>query len=122
LDNDKRAEVLGFLAQFKKAASVGHIRLVYRPENEETIRDLEYTWRICEEILLALSTDDFARGPDEDRNRPGHVWVFGKRIGREIYIKLKVFEDGGRDYALCISFHYSEVPLQYPLRTEGDRQ
>ena len=120
MDEDKRAEVVGFLADFKKAASVGHVQFVQRLENNETMKDLGFNRRVYEDLILALSTDDYASGPDEDRDRPGHLWVFGKRIGREIYIKLKLYQFGGRDYAKCISFHYSEAPLKYPLRTQGD--
>jgi hypothetical protein len=120
LDNDKPTETLRFLARFKKAGSAGHVQLINRPENNDTIRDLGLTWPLCEELLLALSTKDFSSGPLDDRDRPGELWVFGKRIGREIYIKLKVYQCGGRDYAKCISFHYSEAPLTYPLRKQGD--
>ncbi len=66
MDEDKRAEVVRFLAEFKKAACVGHVQFVERLENNETIQDLGFNKRVCEDLILALSTDDYATGPDED--------------------------------------------------------
>ena len=67
--------------------------------------------------LFSLSVDDYCHGPDDDRDRPGLIWVFGKRVeGMEIYIKLKLAEVGKEAIAKCLSFHPADFPLCFPLR------
>lgn len=120
MEGDKRAQVNRFLTDFKKTATARPIQFIQRLEYNETVKDLGFTRRNCVDVVLALSADDYVSGPEEDRDRPGFVWVFGKRIGREIYIKLKLYEAGAIAHAKCISFHYAEYRLAFPLRTAAD--
>ena len=69
-----------------------------------------------EEIVLSLSVMDYSAGPIKDEYKTGDYWVFGKQIeGDEIYIKLKIANHHGTEYAVCYSFHKSEYPMSYPF-------
>lgn len=107
-----------FLLEFKKAATSGSgVDLVPRKNTRPTLLKLGLTTRNVEEILLSLSVADYCKGPEEDRDRPGEVWFFGKEIeGYEVYIKLKVANVSGRAIAKCISFHFAEYPLSFPYK------
>lgn len=83
----------------------------------EALTLLGITRRICHDELLSLSVEDYCQGPEDDRDRPGEVWVFGKRFeGKDIYIKLKLAKVGKETIAKCLSFHLAEFPLCFPLR------
>lgn len=60
------------------------------------------------------------RGPEDDIDMPGEdVWIFGAKVhGIEHYIKLKINRLDQDDCLVCISFHKSERPLQYPYADE----
>jgi len=61
--------------------------------------------------------ENYYDGPKQDRDRPGKVWEFGKKIdGNEIYIKLKIAEVNNEKLAKCISFHKANSPLSFPLK------
>ena len=67
--------------------------------------------------ILSLSTTDYCSGPKPDKDMPGEIWEFGKRIGgKGVYIKLKIAQVGNNKIAKCISFHKAEFPLCYPLK------
>ncbi len=68
------------------------------------------------------SVENYCQGPEPDKDRPGHIWIFGKQVGsEEIYIKLKIAQVGKEKIAKCISFHTSDFPLCYPYRGEERR-
>lgn len=82
----------------------------------KTLTLLGITRRICYDELLSLSVEDYCQGPENDRDRPGEVWVFGRHLeGKEIYIKLKLAKAGKETIAKCLSFHVAEFPLCFPL-------
>ncbi len=88
-----------------------------RVKNRDSLFDLGLTGKQREEIVLELSVLDYSSGPIEDEYKPGLYWVFGKQVeGVEIYIKLKITEHHGKEYASCFSFHKSERPLSYPFK------
>lgn len=113
-------DVRDFLLQFKQAATQGSgIDIVPRRDTLRTLSQLGLTKSNLEELLLSLSVADYCKGPKEDRDRSGHIWVFGKQIGQqEIYIKLKVAEVKGASMAKCISFHVAEFEMKYPYRQD----
>jgi len=89
--------------------------LVPRKSIRPTLLKLGLTKQNVEEILLSLSVKDYCKGPEDDRDRPGELWFFGKNIkGCDIYIKLKVACIDGSKIAKCISFHEAKWPLEYP--------
>ena len=72
-----------------------------------------------DDAILALTPHDYCTGPepDEDPQRGGSIWVFGAEVhGQQVYIKLKLVEDGPLRHAICVSFHRAEWPLHFPFR------
>lgn len=114
-----RRQIQSFLIGFKQAVTQGSgVYLVPRHDTTVTLSHLGITKKNLEELLLALSVENYSSGPEEDRDRAGSVWVFGKEIrGYEIYIKLKIVEVSGVKLAKCISFHIASFPMKYPYKT-----
>jgi hypothetical protein len=45
------------------------------------------------------------------------MWVFGKNVkGQEVYIKITL--GFPISTTICISFHFAEYPMRYPLKTQ----
>jgi hypothetical protein len=119
LSRDKEGEVSLFLKEFKQVARARGIDFIPRQEFISTLTLFGITRRNCQDEVLSLSVEDYCQGPDDDRDRPGKVWVFGRRIeGREVYIKLKLAKVGDEMIAKCLPFHHAEFPLCFPLRSE----
>lgn len=118
-DKERRLQVSDFLKDFKE--NIGQGRTYFYPhlKNLETLAELGLTYRNREDILLALTVEDYSAGPTMDTYYAGQVyWVFGKQLEDvELYIKIKLVSQAEGEYAVCISFHTSEVPLGYPFRT-----
>ena len=74
------------------------------------------------DVLIKLEFEDYVAGPELDEDRfAGYVWLFGKWINsKEFYIKIKCNELDTHGEKLlnvyCLSFHYSEHPLNYPFK------
>lgn len=111
-------KVRKFLLEFKQVATSGSgIDIVPRRETRPTLLELGLTKANLEEIVLGLSVADYCKGPDADRDRPGEIWVFGRKIKeREVYIKIKVAQVEGKHIAKCLSFHFAQHPMKFPLR------
>ena len=124
MSEGKEEKINIFLKEFKMVAKQRGIDFIPRQEFIETLILFGITRRNCEEEILSLSVDDYCQGPDDDRDRPGKVWVFGRHIeGREVYIKLKLAMVGKETIAKCLSFHPAEFPLCFPLRPKkGGRE
>lgn len=93
-----------------------------RPKNNETVKKLGLTKKNIEDIILALTEDNYYKGPkQDDRNPNQQIWEFGKEIdGIEVYIKLSIATVNKIQIAKCISFHEAEYPLSYPVKqTKG---
>ena len=114
-----RKEIQSFLVSFKQAVTQGSgVFLIPRHDNRVTMSHLGITKKNLEEILLALSVENYSSGLEEDRGRSGQIWVFGKEVrGYEIYIKLKVADVSGRKIAKCISFHIASYSIEYPYKS-----
>ncbi len=119
----KQAEIRGFLIEFKGIMSKGRgLDIVNRRENIDTLARIGLTKKNLIEEIMTVSVENYCQGPDPDKDRPGHIWVFGKQIGsEEIYIKLKIAQVGKEKIAKCISFHTADFPLCYPYRGEERR-
>ena len=115
-----RKQIQSFLIGFKQAVTQGSgVVLIPRHDTTVTLSHLGITKRNLEEILLALSVENYSSGPEDDRGRAGSIWVFGKEIrSYEIYIKLKIAEVSGEKIAKCISFHIASYPMEYPYKTK----
>jgi hypothetical protein len=111
-------QVNSFLKELKAIITSGRgLFMIPRASNNATITMLGLTRKTVELEILSLSTVDYSSGPEQDRDRPGDLWIFGKTInGHEIYIKLKIAEIKDTKIAKCISFHKAEFSLTYPFK------
>ncbi len=108
-----------FLVRLKEAIEKHDLKVVNRTKNRDALAELGLTFEIQREVVLGLTTQDFSEGPVPDRDKPGYVWIFGPALeSRRLYIKLKLADSGDGPYALCISFHPAEFPLELPYKGE----
>jgi hypothetical protein len=113
--NELRKLVHEFLLEFKNLIYENRFHIKPNIKNKEGLLELGLTRTQREEIILSLSVTDYNSGPIKDKLNPGYYWVFGKQIeGIEVYIKLKIIEERGVEYAVCFSFHRSESSLKHP--------
>ncbi|HVV03421.1 MAG TPA: hypothetical protein VHC96_04325 [Puia sp.] len=85
-------------------------------KNTLTLLDLEMSYTDAKKTLLELTCEDYAAGPLPDKLYDlSDMWVFGKIIkGKEVYIKVQLGRPNST--TICISFHYSEHKMVYPLK------
>lgn len=106
-----------FLKEFKQLVQEGGLYVVNRSDHQKSLGELGLTKEAGKIEILGLSVTDYCKGPQPDKDKPGDIWVFGKKIeGREVYIKLKIAQVGTYKIAKCISFHAAEQPLCYPFK------
>jgi hypothetical protein len=126
LDHGKKKKVAKFLKEFKKIATTGRgLDLIPRAENIACLAELRITKKNQKEEIMSLTVDDYCEGPEPDKDRPGEVWLFGKRISsKEVYIKLKIAQVGKETIAKCLSFHPAKHPLCFPFKLGegGDKE
>jgi len=80
---------------------------------------LGITAKIRKEEILSLSVENYHQGPEPDRDKPGEIWIFGKKVNdKEVYIKLKIAQVDGVKIAKCLSFHPNEFSMSYPYSEE----
>lgn len=119
--DEKIRQIREFLIRFKALATTDRgIDVIPRLPNNQALADLGLTKGNRHEEILALSAEDYCKGPEPDADRPGEVWVFGKTINdRSVYIKLKIANVGaGVEIAKCISFHEAQFPLSFPCKRD----
>jgi len=109
-------EIEGFLSDFKQKLEFWGLQIrLDRKKNIDTLAELELTALKLKGILKELKINDYSQGPEEDiLYKSQDMWIFGKNIkGREVYIKITLGQLS--DKVICISFHFSEYPMQYPF-------
>jgi hypothetical protein len=117
-----RQQVAQFLNDFKAAMSLGFVRWLERSAEGKThLTGLNINRNQAIEYLLALTPDNYCRGPDPDDFEPSReVWIFGCDVeGVAAYIKLTLQPDPRRRsvvWGLIWGFHKAEYPLKFPLR------
>ena len=79
------------------------VRFADRAKNLEGLARLGMLPEHAEDIIFALTDQDYASGPERDRDgSEGEIWVFRKDVGSSVvYIKLKL----DKANASCLSFH-----------------
>lgn len=115
-----REEVDEFLKQCRVIGRKSFY-LAHRPENKATLSELGFTHKDVLDTVFNLTTGDYSKGPEPDRNYRGDCWFFGKVInGKEVYIKLEIsrYNNPGDkvDTLYCISFHFSNNKIDYPYK------
>lgn len=121
MSEERKDKVRAFLRAFKKIALHRGVHFIPRREFLETRAWLDLTKENCRDEIMALTVDDYCKGPSPDRDRPGDVWIFGKRIsGTDVYIKLKLASVEGQTIAKCLSFHPAGHPLCFPFKEKKE--
>ena len=111
-----------FLFQFKEFAQ-NVFSFYAREESRDTIARLGITIPQAKKEILALTYEDYYRGPiqDTDPKKGGEYWEFGKTIcGQEIFIKLKTISK--HSVAVCFSFHIPDETIEYPYKGGGQEK
>ena len=85
-------------------------------KNTITLLALEFNHSHVKQILAELKSEDYSQGPLSDKlYEHSDMWVFGKMIKkREVYIKIQLGRPDSE--TICISFHFSDHPITYPLK------
>jgi hypothetical protein len=111
-----KADVIAFLKGFKEKLAFWDVLFSNRTKNMQTLADLEISQSKAKEYLTELKTEEYSDGPMTDIVYQGaDMWVFGKQIqAKEIYIKVTMGQESDR--VVCVSFHFAEHPMNYPLK------
>ncbi len=110
-------EVEIFLDNFKVKMGIWNLVLLSaRQKNTQTLADLEISFNDVRSILASLEATEYSEGPLSDHMLGGaEMWVFGRIVkSREVYIKITLGRTNNP--VICISFHFAEYPMKYPLR------
>ncbi len=110
-------DVRRFLEQFNAKVNVyGILFRDDRGKNREALLILDITPMQRELIVKTLELQDYVEGPVIDvLNKQGEMWVFGKDVkGHEVYIKITLGYPNNS--TICISFHISDHPMNYPFK------
>ena len=115
----KEQEVELFLREFKEKMKIRDV--LFRDErgkNSQALLDLEIRAIDRIKILENLKSTDYSEGPlEETLYRGSNMWVFGKVVNlQEVYIKVTIGPPGSN--VICISFHISEHPMNYPFKNQ----
>jgi hypothetical protein len=101
-----RDQINDFLKRFKaKVDGQGHLPMVPRRENLNTLAMLGMSRSEVKTTVLAFTESEYRSGPEADHDKSsGEIWEFQTDCaGREIYVKLKLDDK----IAKCLSFHPS---------------
>ena len=115
-------EVSQFLNDVKAAIRLGYVHWIDRADSKKApLSGLKISVDQALHYLMALTAEDYCRGPDPDDFKPDReVWCFGCNVvGVDAYIKLALQPDSRRRtvvYVYIWAFHKAEYPLTYPLR------
>lgn len=112
----ERSDVESFLNEFKiKMKVFGIVYLRLRQKNLQTQLDLELREFEKDKYIGELTVEDFYKGPSQDYTGGPNIWEFGKMVkNNEVYIKIMM--GIGAKPVICISFHFPERKIKYPLK------
>jgi len=116
-EDELRSHILNFLKEFKDLMGQGNYYVKDHYKNIQALIELGIHVRLRDELILSIAVEDYSSGPIADEYHDGFFWIFGKFLNNvEIYIKLKIVTiRNGNEKAVCLSFHASEYPLNYPF-------
>jgi len=105
-----------FLRDFKVKKTIWSIAYENREKNRQAIADLEITPSYRDKVIDQLHFTDYSEGPLEDEFfGRREMWVFGKDV-KDIEVYIKITMGNENNPTICISFHVSEHPMNYPLK------
>jgi len=113
--NESREKRALFLKKFKRNAKINGIQFWSREKNWDIVlKDLNFTKKNLEEIIMNLVPGDCSKEPKRDTENKGIVCVFKIPLGyqpqREVYIRLAIPLDNSLRWAVCQSFKFSQYP------------
>lgn len=97
-----------FLTEAKALIRSNDFIFVRRSVNLQCLEDYGLILKDVKQTILDLSSEDYASGPEADRDtaRNGFVWIFHTYVeGDRFYIKLKIERRGRSNKLKCLSFH-----------------
>ncbi|MFZ3170642.1 MAG: hypothetical protein WA118_01430 [Carboxydocellales bacterium] len=113
-------EINGFLLRIKQAFTQEQFRFEERKKNIASLSRVGLKPSHIKEYILGLTYKDYLCGPEAERDTrfpPGDYFLFGFNIdGYEFQIKIKIEDNSGGDFCVCISFHIAERPNHYPYK------
>ncbi len=114
----ERQMVEQVLKKIKIAAKIKFTIAKNRPENLDTILELEYTDSLIEDTILSLSVNDCISSFKQDKGGyQGFVYEFGRTIkSREVYIKFRILFENDICHISCISFHFANYVIKYRFK------
>lgn len=111
-----QTEVEAFLKKWKSACA-NQLSIVQRAKNRDSLACLGWTFTTAKEKLKTLTVQNYIKGPEPDRDKPGEFWFFGINSTQgDVYVKVKIFECAGKYFAKCVSFHLAEYEIKYPYK------
>ena len=110
-------DVENFLSDFFQKKKIWGIRFENRQKNTQALFDLELASNDRIKIIDSLKAIDYSEGPNKDNmGIQSDMLIFGKTINEsEVYIKINM--GNVNNQVICISFHLSEKPMNYPFKT-----
>ncbi|MCX5795081.1 MAG: hypothetical protein NTY77_06275 [Elusimicrobia bacterium] len=116
----KREDVESFLAKLHHAIQSGFY-VVDRDKNFNFLLLHGFSVQDRREAIESLCVENYFGGPEKDRDfpaQPACIWKFAVTLeGVDIYIKLKIVEEGAKVRVKCLSFHEPEQPItHYPYK------
>lgn len=115
-------EVRAFLREFRSLMKNSDFYVINRYENIQGLLALGINEKIRKNELLSLNVLNYSSGPTPDDDCSGVVWILGKIVrSKEVYIKLKIFQQARGNKAICLSFHLAERKLTYPFCPEKNQ-
>ncbi|MBS1552102.1 MAG: type II toxin-antitoxin system MqsR family toxin [Bacteroidetes bacterium] len=113
MKKDEEAEK--FLQDLKAKIKVFDLIIAEREKNRNTMSKLEIYQSDCKKHILALTKENYFKGPTKDKEYGNEYWEFGKEIkGSEVYIKIN-FGKANKP-VICISFHIAEHKIKYRFK------
>jgi len=114
--NTSKDDVEKFLSDFKQKMKVFEVIVLRsRAKNLQTFAELDLSDFTVRKQLEELTVENYYRGPTENRDDGPDLWEFGKIVkNREVYIKIHMGKVNKP--VICISFHFPESTINYPLR------
>lgn len=116
-----REDAHAFISDFQMLLNSGtRLILIPRRENIDSMQYFGFNERAVTQEILQLTFENYSGGPLRDRDRPGHVWIFGYELFKEpMYVKLKIGQEMSKEgrrikKPICISWHIAERPLMLP--------
>lgn len=105
-----RDEVERIIRDMRLALQSNRMTVVPRDKNMKTLARKGWQWRDVKEAMMALTYEDYQKGPESDHDHPASdmLWVFKPNIDGDVfYVKFKILyqQDGS---VKTLSFHIDE--------------